>query len=70
MVVACPAEECKLKEGSKEAYWGILQLKGKLDQIGLGERLHFCSIAPRYPQSFTQELRQFKEKLEITAEGG
>jgi len=70
MVVACPAEDCKLKEGSKEAYWGILQLKGKLDQIGLGERLHFCSIAPRYPQSFTQELRQFKEKLEITAEGG
>ncbi|PIP48127.1 MAG: hypothetical protein COX14_04455 [Chloroflexi bacterium CG23_combo_of_CG06-09_8_20_14_all_45_10] len=69
MVVACPAEECKLKEGSKEAYWGILKLKGKLDQIGLGERLHFCFVAPRYPQDFAQELRQFKEKLETTAEG-
>jgi coenzyme F420-reducing hydrogenase delta subunit len=70
MVVACPVEECKLKEGSKEAYWRILVLKEKLDQIGLGERLHFCSIAPRYPQSFIQELRQLKERLETAAEGG
>jgi F420-non-reducing hydrogenase iron-sulfur subunit len=70
MVVACPAEDCKLKEGSKQAYWGILELKEKLDQIGLGERLHFCSIAPRYPQSFIQELRQFKEKLETSSERG
>jgi len=70
MVVACPAEECKLKEGSKEAYWRILGLKEKLHQIGLGERLHFYCTTPRYPQSFTQELRQFRERLETTAEGG
>jgi F420-non-reducing hydrogenase iron-sulfur subunit len=70
MVVACPAEECKLKEGSKEAYWRTLGLKEKLHQIGLGERLNFYSTTPRYPQSFTQELRQFKKRLETIAEGG
>jgi coenzyme F420-reducing hydrogenase delta subunit len=69
MVVACPAEECKLKDGSKESYWRILELKGKLDQIGLGERLHFCSIAPRYPEDFARELRQLKERLKTIAEG-
>lgn len=70
MVVACPEEDCKLKEGSKEAYLEMLRLKKRLDQIGIGDRLHFCFVAPRYPQNFAQELRQFKEKLETIAEGG
>ncbi len=70
MVAACPEEDCKLKDGSREAYHSILALKGKLDQVGLGERLHFCFVAPRYPQNFAQELRRFKEKLEITTKGG
>jgi coenzyme F420-reducing hydrogenase delta subunit/ferredoxin len=69
MVVACPAEDCKLKQGSKQAHWEILELKRKLAQIGLGERVYFCHITPRHPQALAQELRQFKEKLETIVEG-
>jgi coenzyme F420-reducing hydrogenase delta subunit len=32
-------------------------------QIGFEERLHLCTISPRYPQSFSSELRQFKQRL-------
>ena len=63
LIAACPEEECKLKKGSKEARRYVGVLKERLNQIGLGEKLHFSTIAPRYPQSFSRELQQFKEKI-------
>jgi len=39
-------------------------LKKTLSQIGLEERLHFCSVAPRYPEAFYEELQQFKGRIE------
>jgi coenzyme F420-reducing hydrogenase delta subunit len=64
LVVACPEEECKLERGSQEAHRLVTTLKERLSQIGFGERLHFCSVAPRYPETFERELQQFRESIE------
>ncbi len=66
LIAACHEEDCRSKSGSKEARRLITALKKTLSQIGLEERLHFCSVAPRYPESFHEELRRFKEKIEST----
>jgi len=66
LIAACPEEDCKSKTGSKEARRSTTALKKTLSQIGLEERLHFCSVAPRYPESFYEELRQFKVRIENT----
>ena len=64
LVAACPEEDCKSKTGSKEAQRSITELRKILSQIGFEERLHFCSVAPRYPETFYEELQQFKERIE------
>ncbi len=70
MVAACPEEDCKMKKGSREAQRWVSNLKQKLDQVGLGDNLRFCFVAPRYPDSFAEELRQFKERLQSESSGG
>ena len=64
LVAACPEEDCKSKTGSKEAQRSITALRKILSQLGFEERLHFCSVAPRYPETFYEELQQFKERIE------
>ena len=66
LIAACHEEDCKSKSGSKEARRSTTALRKTLGQIGLEERLHFCSVAPRYPESFREELRRFKERIEST----
>jgi coenzyme F420-reducing hydrogenase delta subunit len=66
LVVACHEEDCRSKKGSKEARRLTTALKETLSQVGFEERLHFCSVAPRYPESFQEELRRFKERIEST----
>ena len=66
LIVACHEEDCRSKRGSKEARRLTTALKKTLSQIGFEERLHFCSVAPRYPESFREELRRFKERIEST----
>ncbi len=70
LVAACPEEDCKLERGSKEARRTVLKLKERLAQIGLQNRLHFCSVAPRYPQSFETELQSFKEAVKADLSKG
>ncbi len=64
LIAACPEEDCKSKTGSKEAQRLTTALKKTLSQIGFDERLHFCSVAPRYPETFYEELQQFKRRIE------
>ena len=64
LIAACPEEDCRSKTGSKEAKRSTAALKKILSQIGLADRLHFCSVAPRYPDTFREELQQFKERIE------
>jgi coenzyme F420-reducing hydrogenase delta subunit len=66
LIAACHEEDCRSKKGSKEAHRLTTTLKKTLSQIGFEERLHFCSVAPRHPESFHEELRQFKERIEGT----
>jgi len=66
LIAACHEEDCRSKRGSKEARRLTTALKKTLSQIGFEERLHFCSVAPRYPESFREELRLFKERIEST----
>ena len=64
LIAACYEEECKQeKKGSKEAQHQVMALKERLSQIGLGDRLHFCFVAPRYPEVFTAELGQFTDGI-------
>ena len=64
LIAACPEEDCKQEKSSKEAEHTVTLLKKRLSQIGFEDRLHFCCIAPRYPESFAEELRQFRERIE------
>jgi coenzyme F420-reducing hydrogenase delta subunit len=64
LIAACHEEDCRSKSGSKEARRLITALKNTLSQIGFEERLHFCSVAPRYPESFREELQLFEERME------
>ena len=63
LIVACNEDDCKSKKGSKEARRSTAALKKTLGQIGLGERLHFCTVAPRYPGSFREELHRFTDTI-------
>ncbi len=65
LIAACPQEDCKSKTGSREAERSTTALKKTLSQIGLEERIHFCSVAPRYPEAFHEELKQFRARIEI-----
>ncbi len=63
LVAACPEEDCKMEKGSKEAQHRVEALRKKLAEVGLGENLRFSFVAPRYPESFNEELKKFKESL-------
>jgi len=64
LVAACSEEDCHRGRGSMEAQHSVAALRKRLSQIGLQDRLHFCTIAPRYPEGFDKELEQFSEKIE------
>jgi len=64
LIVACPEEDCKLEKGSSKAQHSVAALKERLSQIGFQDRLHFCSVAPRYPERFDRELEQFSKRIE------
>ena len=70
LIAACSEEDCKQEKGSGKAQHSVERLKGRLSQIGLGDRLHFCTIAPRYPEGFYRELEQFSQSIkDIGSEG-
>lgn len=59
LIVACSEEDCKQERVSGKTKHSVEKLVERLDQIGLGERLHFCTTSPRYPEEFNDELEQF-----------
>jgi len=63
LIVACSAEDCHRGSGSREAQHFTAKLMERLSQIGLQERLHFCTVAPRHPEEFDKELEQFSQKI-------
>jgi len=63
LIAACSEEDCKQEKVSGKAQHSIAALSKRLSQIGLQDRLHFCSVAPRYPEEFDKELEQFSQKI-------
>lgn len=66
LIAACSEEDCKQEKVSGKAQHTIAVLSKRLSQIGFQERLHFCSVAPRYPEEFDKELEQFSQKIKAT----
>jgi len=64
LIAACPEEDCKQERASGKAQHSVAKLRERLSQIGLQDRLHFCTVAPRYPEQFDRELEQFSQKIE------
>ena len=64
LIAACSEEDCKQEKASSKAQHSIEKLKERLGQLGLKERLHFCTVAPRYPEGLEKELEQFSKKVE------
>ena len=63
LIVACLEEDCKQEKASGKAQHSVAKLRERLGQIGLQERLHFCTVTPRYPDRFDKELAQFSQKI-------
>ncbi len=63
MIAACAEDDCKQEKASGKAQHSVEKIKERLGQIGLKDRLHFCTVAPRYPERFNRELEQFGQKI-------
>jgi len=68
LIAACSEEDCKQEKASGKAQHSIARLEERLSQIGLQDRLHFCTVTPRYPKEFDKELEQFIQKIEAIGE--
>jgi len=64
LIAACSEEDCKQEKGSGKTQRLIAGLGEKLSQIGLQDRLYFCTVAPRYSEGFNRELEQFSQRIE------
>lgn len=64
LIAACSEDDCKQERASGKTQHSVALLKDKLGQLGLQDRLHFCTVAPRYPDEFDKELKQFSQKIE------
>jgi len=67
LIVACSEDDCRQDGVSARAEHLVARLKEKLGQIGLADRLHFCSVSPRYPGQVNEEIKQFRQKMEAVA---
>ena len=63
LIAACSEEDCKQEKASGKAQHSIAALSERLNQIGFQDRLHFCSVSPRYPAELDRELEQFSQKI-------
>jgi len=64
LIAACPEDDCHRQTGSRESQRSITALEKRLNQIGLQDRLHFCTVTPRHQEELDQELEQFSQKIE------
>ena len=64
LIVACSEEDCKQERVSGKAQHSVAALKERLSQIGFQDKLHFCNVAPRYPDEFDRQLQQFSQRIE------
>ncbi len=70
MVIACAEDDCKQEGVSAKAEHVVAKIKGQLEQIGLGERLGFSSVSPRYEGKAEEAIRQFRQQIEAIGKKG
>jgi len=70
LIAACSEDDCKQEKGSGKTQRSVALLGERLSQIGLQDRLHFCTVAPRYPERFGRELEQFSQRIKAIGSGG
>jgi len=63
LIAACPEEDCKQEKASAKAQHSVAVLEQRLSQIGLQDKLRFCTVAPRYPEEFDKELGKFSQEI-------
>jgi len=63
LIAACSEEDCKQEKVSGKAQHAIATLSKRLSQIGIQDRLYFCTVAPRHPEELDRELDQFSQKI-------
>ena len=64
LIAACSEDDCKQQKASGKAEHSVAKLRERLNQIGLQDRLHFCTVTPRYPERFERELEEFRKRIE------
>jgi coenzyme F420-reducing hydrogenase delta subunit/Fe-S-cluster-containing dehydrogenase component len=69
MAVACSEDDCKQEGVSARAEHVVAKIKEKLDQIGLGDKLQFASVSPRYPGQVEEKVREFRQSLKGAKKG-
>jgi coenzyme F420-reducing hydrogenase delta subunit/ferredoxin len=69
LIAACPEGDCKQEKVSGKTSHSVAALKERLKQIGFQDRLHFCSVAPRYDEEFNRELEQFSQRIKDISKG-
>jgi coenzyme F420-reducing hydrogenase delta subunit/Fe-S-cluster-containing hydrogenase component 2 len=69
MAVACSEDDCKQEGVSAKAEHVVARIKEKLDQIGLGDKLQFASVSPRYPGQVEEKVREFRQSLKGAKKG-
>ena len=67
LVAACTEDDCKQEKASGKARHSVAKLRDRLGQIGLEDRLRFCTVSPRYPEQFGRELEQFGQEIKDIA---
>jgi len=65
LIAACSEDDCKQERASGKAQHSMTALSERLGQIGFQDRLHFCSVSPRYPEELDKELEQFSQKMKV-----
>jgi coenzyme F420-reducing hydrogenase delta subunit/ferredoxin len=69
MAVACSEDDCKQEKVSARAEHVVARIKEKLDQIGLGDKLQFASVSPRYPGQVEEKVQEFRQSLKGAKKG-
>jgi len=69
MVVACSEDDCKQEGVSAKSEHVVAGIKEKLAQIGLGDKINFSAVSPRYPGQVEAKVREFRQSLEGAGKG-
>jgi coenzyme F420-reducing hydrogenase delta subunit/heterodisulfide reductase subunit C len=63
LAVVCPADQCKLEEGTELPDRNFSALRKVLKEYNLADRFDTFRVTPKYPGEFSAKLEEFKKKI-------